>query len=267
MIIKIEIDNREYIKFKKIATLSNGMTGKIIEINEKDTNYIIMENSNVVNTKTEKILKPYISATIPYKHINIQLGERGKYKTQLLHRLLGLAYIENLDNKPVINHKNGDKLDLDISNLEWVTFSENSKHAFDTGLSKPFHVKSENCNLTTHTKDEVIMVCELLQSGKSPKEIMKLSPSFGYDFIMKIRRRVMWKEVSKDYVFPSIKRYSSIFSVDELERMNNFFECGFGVKQTIEKMGWEYNEQIRTQVKYFKGKYDRLHREAQVKPL
>lgn len=267
MIIKIEMDEREYIKFKKIAVLSNGMTGKIIEIDGNETNYIIMENSNVVNINTEKVLKPFIPASCPYKSINIQLGSRGKYKTKLLHRLLGLGYIENIDNKPIINHKNGDKLDLELSNLEWSTFSENNKHAFDTGLKNPSYVKSEDCNLATHTKEDAITVCELLQSGKSPKQIMSVNSSFGYDFIMKIRRRVTWKDVSKDYIFPNIGRYSSIFSVDELEKMNIFFECGFSVKETIEKMGWEYNEQIRIQVKYFKSKYEKNHREAQVKPL
>jgi hypothetical protein len=60
-------------------------------------------------------------------------GSRG---TQYVHRLLALTFIPKPANKGIVNHKNGDKLDNSLDNLEWVTRSENSRHAIRTGLSR-----------------------------------------------------------------------------------------------------------------------------------
>ena len=51
-----------------------------------------------------------------------------------LHRLVAEAFIPNPDNKPIVNHKKGKKHDCRASQLEWVTISENTKHAWDNGL-------------------------------------------------------------------------------------------------------------------------------------
>jgi hypothetical protein len=52
------------------------------------------------------------------------------------HRLIAQYFIPNPQNKPQVNHIDGDKLNNDRSNLEWATAQENSRHAWDTGLQK-----------------------------------------------------------------------------------------------------------------------------------
>lgn len=60
----------------------------------------------------------------------------GKPKSFRVHRLVAKAFIDNPFNKPHVNHLDGVKSNNFIDNLEWVTMSENQKHAFKNGLNR-----------------------------------------------------------------------------------------------------------------------------------
>ncbi|MBZ5857775.1 NUMOD4 domain-containing protein [Flavihumibacter profundi] len=64
----------------------------------------------------------------------VRLSKNGRDSTKYVHRLLGFAFIINPDNKPIINHKDCNKLNNHIDNLEWVNQSENMKHAYNAGV-------------------------------------------------------------------------------------------------------------------------------------
>jgi hypothetical protein len=70
--------------------------------------------------------KPHHSGYI-YVRVNI--------KKYALHRLVALTFIENLENKPFVNHIDGNKINNCASNLEWVTCSENNLHNYKIGLT------------------------------------------------------------------------------------------------------------------------------------
>ena len=81
----------------------------------------------------EKILKACLSST-GYYVIGIHLKDNRKNYT--IHKLVALAFLPNKNDKPQVNHKDANKTNNHIDNLEWVTAKENAKHAKDIGLLK-----------------------------------------------------------------------------------------------------------------------------------
>lgn len=89
-----------------------------------------------IRSKTiyEKILKPYVGKT-GYCYVNLRAKDKASLST--IQRLVALAFMPNLENKPCVNHINGIKTDNRLENLEWVTHSENLTHAYQIGLRIP----------------------------------------------------------------------------------------------------------------------------------
>jgi hypothetical protein len=96
-------------------------------------NYIISKEGVVFSLSSNRIKKiQYNSRSYPY----VKLSNKNGSQNISIHRLLAILYVDNPYNKPEVNHKDGNKANFSLSNLEWVTKSENSIHAFSTGLSK-----------------------------------------------------------------------------------------------------------------------------------
>lgn len=75
------------------------------------------------------------------------LTKDGKTKYVNIHRLVAKAFITNTENKPCINHIDGNKENNSVDNLEWSTYSENNKHAYDNGLRRKTKIKIEQYSL------------------------------------------------------------------------------------------------------------------------
>lgn len=66
----------------------------------------------------------------------VNLWKNGKDKTWLVHRVVALAFIPIVEGKDFINHKDGNRLNNNVKNLEWCNYTENNNHAFDNELIK-----------------------------------------------------------------------------------------------------------------------------------
>lgn len=112
------------------------MIKKIEEISgfEMCAGYTISTEGEVVSYKGSKprVLKQGLN-TKGYPQISIG----NPIKTTRIHRLVALAFIDNPHNKPQVNHKDGNKQNNNIDNLEWATNGDNQIHAFAHGLNKP----------------------------------------------------------------------------------------------------------------------------------
>lgn len=99
-----------------------------------DTHYSVSSEGRIRNDETGKIKQPHINTTGYYA---TELYQDGTPLRRRVHRLVAEAFIPNPDNKPQVNHIDGDKLNNNVENLEWVDNSENMIHAYQTGLVKP----------------------------------------------------------------------------------------------------------------------------------
>lgn len=96
-------------------------------------NYIIYDNGDIKNIVTKKILKGSISEN-GYKYYRLSLD--GEKKMFYAHRLVAEHFLDNPDNLPIVNHLDGNKLNNNVTNLEWATYSDNVSHAHMLGLIK-----------------------------------------------------------------------------------------------------------------------------------
>lgn len=118
------------------------------------------------NLIKEKILK---KATDKDGYVKYCLFLKGNRENKSAHRLVALAFIENPENKPQVNHIDGNKKNNHVSNLEWCTASENSNHALNMGLS--YQKPGEGHHMSKLTEKEVIVIRELYKNNTTQKEI------------------------------------------------------------------------------------------------
>lgn len=115
--------------FEKLYAVSN--YGRVMRIGHHRISMRYNKNGKHYPTK---ILSCSINSQ---GYVNTQIRQlSGHFKTFKVHRLVATLFIDNVDNKPQVNHIDGNKQNNRIDNLEWCTNGENGKHAWDNGLRK-----------------------------------------------------------------------------------------------------------------------------------
>ncbi len=89
--------------------------------------YMVSSCGRVRNNRRNRILRP---ASSPEQYLTVSLWKGIIQKTLRIHRLVAEAFIPNPQNKRCVNHMSGNRIDNNISNLEWTTHGENLLHAY-----------------------------------------------------------------------------------------------------------------------------------------
>lgn len=164
--------------------------------------YLVTDTGDIISTERRWKTRTGELYIVPRRHV-IQQGKfwtgykkvsinnaSGKRDTLSVHRLVAKAFVPNPENKPQVNHIDGNKENNNASNLEWVTHGENSRHAVKLGLQKG--KPGESHPLSKVTEAEVIEMITDMKNGASNKDLglkYKLNPNY----ISLIRSKKRWK--------------------------------------------------------------------------
>lgn len=149
----------------------------------------VRSERRTTNTRQGLIRVCFLTNGYPF----VPLCKGGKYKNMKVHRLVASAFIG--PSELVVNHKNGIQTDNRVENLEWVTQSENVRHAWRVlDAYKSRDTRGEKHHGAKLTERDVIAIRAMVRSGSRRNELAK---KFGVDrsTINYIVSRKLWKHV------------------------------------------------------------------------
>lgn len=133
--------------------------------------YHISNFGNVKNSISGKILRAMTSTSQLY--LKFGLFQDGKTRYAMGHRLVAEHFLENPNNYPVVHHKDSNKHNNNVNNLEWCTYSQNTKYAIESGAFKQRFGKDRN-PITMFNEYHIKAIKELKQLGWSITELTKV---------------------------------------------------------------------------------------------
>lgn len=189
-----------------------------------NSRYFVDEEGSVYGPKRNKLCLTKSKKG----YLRVKIDKRGKVFTKPVHRLVAETFIPNPENKPFVNHIDGDKTNNSVENLEWVTALENSKHAVDVlGIGR-----GATHSQVKHSEDLVHDICRRLEDKQRNVDIAK-ALEVPREMITRIRMGKSWRHISSSYnINPS--RQSNI-SDETVKWVCHRLEEGLSTKEIISK--------------------------------
>lgn len=155
-----------------------------------------VRRENNARTGGYKAGRIYENKLMPNGYFMTRLNLNGKTIAIMTHRLVAMAFLGIPDDPAFeVNHKNGNKQDNRVSNLEWVTRSENKHHAYDVlGNIGP---RGEICGMSKLTEDDVLKIIAMRKEGLLYKDIAKQFPVSSVQ-IGRICAGTRWAHIDKN---------------------------------------------------------------------
>ena len=168
-------------------------------------------NTNEMKRETPKVLKLQISKSGGYYVIG--LFKKSNRQLIKVHRLVAENFIPNTQNKPFVNHKDGNKLNNAINNLEWCNSLENNIHAYENGLKQ----RGENVKCSKLQNHEVL---EIFNSN-IPRKELALNYGICYSVVYGIQAGWQWNHITG---LPRKSKSKSLY-INEVQTIMQLKNC------------------------------------------
>ena len=160
-----------------------------------DYEYQVSDQGNIRRIYKNGNIKLLKKIKHPSGYLNIRLYKNNKGKNFKIHRLVAEVFIPNPENKPQVNHIDGDKHNNRVENLEYVTSSENITHAWKNKLCDRKHLLGSNNHNSTLVENEVYVIKGLLKhTSLTQKEIGSIF-NVSNKVVSKIKRNIIWSHI------------------------------------------------------------------------
>jgi len=159
------------------------------DIQDYEGRYQVSSFGRVKNIKTNTIITG--SSDHGYYSIHVRPSKKSKQRRLRVNRLVAVAFVPNPENKPEVNHIDGNTKNNNINNLEWVTHSENMKHALKIGLVNNSGERNVHCKLK---EIDVVNIRNRFKNGEKPHNIAKDYPVSMIQ-INRIINNKTWKHI------------------------------------------------------------------------
>jgi len=147
-----------------------------------ESEYEVSNKGEVRNKKTKHVKSLRLSRN---GYLRVTLYPSGK--TYHVHRLVSEVFIEKPSDKDYVNHKDGNKMNNHVENLEWCTPKENFDHALREGLYKPRNMTGVNNHMSKFSQEDVDQIWVKHRQGLSVRNIADLL-NFPYERVRRLIR-------------------------------------------------------------------------------
>lgn len=127
-------------------------------------------------------------------YLEVSLNFNGKGHSRYVHRLVADSWLGGIPKNMAVNHKDGNKANNNVSNLEVVTYSENSKHAYDNNLMTNPSFKGESHPKAKTTEHVVKKMRELYDNGVPSRDVAVMF-DMNLSTARKIMQRQTWRHI------------------------------------------------------------------------